>query len=324
MGRWYEPTVLESSSWWNAVSGVPQYPWSWLPLWCISYWKELHNIKLVWKTWNNGIQWIEGNIQKASGDGQIFEWLKKAKFYVKNLCWRERTDIPGADGSNTSTNTFVAFLSNGTIMNTDNMNMMFLHLSNRAEKDEFMDSLIIIETLWFMFVIGKATTEKHYDQPSSSYLHCLKGRIQNEGVVALVFTAHMEDEKHWLAFWVDFENKEIAYGMSTYNIPQATSDVNVLLFVQYQRRLTGSQRNGTTWRDVLEIGSLRIWGRMPSNMVARQIGLTVEFWLQTPLLMTSMVVRSGPPSTRHLHKLDGLSICVMPISKMYAFVVMTS
>ena len=110
----------------------------------------------------------------------------------------------------------MAFLSNSVMMATDHMNMMFSYLSDHAECDEATDAFIVINNLHFMHEIEKAKTSRHWDSPSPSFLRCLEEWILDKKVLAMVFPVFLADMKHWLAFWINFENKEIAYGIQLY------------------------------------------------------------------------------------------------------------
>jgi hypothetical protein len=92
------------------------------------------------------------------------------------------------------------------------INMMFSHLSERAEEDTTLDSFVIIETTRFMHDINKATSERDHTKPLTSFLKHLEDRICNENFDTLVFPAHLDEEKHWLAFKIDFEHRELSYG----------------------------------------------------------------------------------------------------------------
>jgi len=98
------------------------------------------------------------------------------------------------------------------MMVTNHMNMMFSYLSDRVERDEATNAFVVIENLCFMHEIKKAKTLKHWDSPSPSFLKCLEEWILDKKVLVMVFPVFMADMKHWLAFRIDFENAEIAYG----------------------------------------------------------------------------------------------------------------
>jgi hypothetical protein len=174
----------------------------------------MHEIHAVQQDWKKAIQWVDEHIHKAGTvqTDDTRELFKAAEILLNELRWDEHTDIPGSDGCGTTTFTFAAYLSDNKMMNTDHINMMFSHLSDRAEQDTMIDSFVVIEKLRFMNAIEKVSDAKGRDQPSQPFLRRLEDKIKKKDIQAVVFPVYMKKEKHWLTMRADFEEKEISYG----------------------------------------------------------------------------------------------------------------
>lgn len=189
----------------------PRYPGSRVPLWWIGFWRKMHKIHEIQQGWKKAIQWVEEHVHKG-GSNDTQELFREAEILLTKLRWDKHTNIPGADGVNTTTFAFAAYLSDSKMMNTDHVNMMFSHLSDRAEQDTMTDSFVVIEKLRFMNAIEKVSDAKDHDQPSQPFLRRLENKIKKKDVQALVFPVYMKKEKHWLTMRADFEEKELSYG----------------------------------------------------------------------------------------------------------------
>ena len=99
------------------------------------------------------------------------------------------------------------------MMGTDHINMMFASLSERAEEDPTTDAYVIIEQLRFMGAVKKVACAKK-NKKSERWLRRLEDKVRNGEVHAIVLPVYMENERHWVAIRIDFENEEIAYGES--------------------------------------------------------------------------------------------------------------
>jgi hypothetical protein len=187
----------------------PQYPGSYLPLWSIGFWKEMLNIVEAQGIWRGAVAWLEEEADRHLGDAR--QLMDTAQLYTKSIRWREETGVSGA-GTYTTTFAFSAFLSNNTMMATDHINMMFAHLADRAETDKVTDDFVMIENLRFMHEIEKANSYTYWDSPSPSFLRRLEERVLQKALTAMIFPVYLANMRHWLAFRIDFENKELAYG----------------------------------------------------------------------------------------------------------------
>ena len=191
----------------------PRYPGSRVPLWWIGLWTELHNVNDTQQDWMKAAQWVEERMHKRLKDlepeGQL---LNHAKKVLSKLRWNEQTDIPGADGIHTSTFTFASYLSDNKMMNTDHINMMFAHLSERAEEDPTTDNFVIIEKLRFMKAIEKVARATKKDEKSERWLARIEDKVRNGDIQAIVLPVHIPDQMHWTTIRIDFEEQEIAYG----------------------------------------------------------------------------------------------------------------
>lgn len=180
----------------------------------------MHRLHELQRGWKDAIQWVEEHLRNAGCEAEKGAF-RNARNLLDRIRWDEQTKIPGTDGNGTSTFSFAAYLSDDTLMNTDRINMMFSHLSDRAEEDLTTDSFVIIEQLRFMEALAKFSNQvaqKH------RFLDQLGKRIKDGDVQAIVFPVHMPDQKHWLTMQIDIELREISYGVSILGV-----DTNVKL-----------------------------------------------------------------------------------------------
>lgn len=101
-------------------------------------------------------------------------------------------------------------------MNDTLIDMMFSHLSECTEEDATLDSFVIIETMRFMHDINKARSETDHTNPLTTFLKCLEAHIRKSNYDTLIFPVHLEEEKHWLVFKIDFDCQELSYGKLKY------------------------------------------------------------------------------------------------------------
>ena len=187
----------------------PRYPGSYVPLWWLGFWTELHNIHKVQHDWKKATEWVE----RTSGGLEQEAYLRKqAQVIFRNLRWNEHTDIAGADGVNTSTSSFARYLSDGKMMGTDHINMMFAYLSELAERDPVIDNYVVIERLRFMKAVEKAVCAKEKDGKSERWLGLLEDKVRSGDIKAVVLPVYLEKFKHWITIRIDFEEEEISYG----------------------------------------------------------------------------------------------------------------
>ncbi|KAF8814343.1 hypothetical protein BYT27DRAFT_7250099 [Phlegmacium glaucopus] len=195
----------------------PQYPGSRVPLWWIGFWTELHNIHKIQQDWMKAMEWVEERTEGAQKKEQEMRLWKQAKDILNQLRWNEHTNIPDADGVSTSTFKFASYLSDNKMMDTDHINMMFAHLSERAEEDPATDSFVVIEQLRFLKAIEKVACAKGKDDrchKSERWLGWLKQKISDRDVQAIILPVYLPDHKHWVMIQIDFEEEEIVYGDS--------------------------------------------------------------------------------------------------------------
>ena len=110
--------------------------------------------------WRRSLMWVDRHTREDSG---LCAKLKIARTRLLSLQWNEKTVIPGA-GTNSTAQESLRVLSDDWV-NDVLIDMMFSHLSERAEQNEALDSIIIVETLRFMRDINRATSESDHTQP---------------------------------------------------------------------------------------------------------------------------------------------------------------
>jgi hypothetical protein len=186
----------------------PVYPNSRLPLWIVSFWKYMWETIGIQDLWRKAEKWLESEIKTANGKGK--EMCFEAQRLLRVLRWSEETEVAGANQDRT--HLFAAYLSNNTMMSTGHINMMFSHLSDRAETDDTIDTMVAIETLRFPMLLEKAKSANALKTKPSKFMTRLEKRVMDEELKHLIFPAYTEKQKHWIVVKVDFERKELSYG----------------------------------------------------------------------------------------------------------------
>lgn len=194
----------------------PSYPNSRLPLWSVQFWTKAHEVKDAQLQWKKALDWFDTNF--SNGDEEL---RRSTRTRLLALRWNELTDIPGA-GNRTTTQLFACLLS-ADRMSDVLVDMMFSHLSERAEGDPTLDNIIIIETLRFMNDINKAAKKEDHNEPLTSFLKRLEDRIKATQSDTLLFPAFLEKPKHWLTFKIDFRTSELSYGKQNTQEPERDS-----------------------------------------------------------------------------------------------------
>ena len=64
-----------------------------------------------------------------------------------------------------------------------------------------------------MAAVKKVACAKR-NEKSEWWLRRLEDKVRNGEVHAIVLPVYMENERHWVAIWINFENEEISYGES--------------------------------------------------------------------------------------------------------------
>ncbi|KAF9459537.1 hypothetical protein BDZ94DRAFT_1381618 [Collybia nuda] len=185
----------------------PSYSNSRLPLWTVQFWTKAHEVKDAQLKWKKALDWFDTKF--SDGNEELRSATRRRLLALR---WNELTNIPGA-GNQTTTQLFASLLS-ADRMSDVLVDMMFSHLSERAEGDPTLDNIVIIETLRFMNDINKATKKEDHNTPLTSLLKRLEDRIKETQSDTLLFPIFLEKEKHWLTFKIDFRNSELSYGDS--------------------------------------------------------------------------------------------------------------
>ncbi|KIJ91181.1 hypothetical protein K443DRAFT_126315 [Laccaria amethystina LaAM-08-1] len=146
--------------------------------------------------------------------------FQKACTHLLSLRWNEQTTIPGAASQGTTFD-FAGLLASYWITGT-HIDMMFQNLSERTESNDVLDTLVIIENLRFMNDINKAKAVTDHNKPLTKFLKWLEDQIKSNDSNKLVFPAHMEKMKHWIAVEIDFKARTISYANLT-NVAQGDS-----------------------------------------------------------------------------------------------------
>ncbi|KAK7045865.1 Methionine--tRNA ligase, mitochondrial [Paramarasmius palmivorus] len=191
----------------------PLYQQSRFPLWTVGLWQRLYAAGERQAEWRASLKWLDNAACNSSPSEQTA--LDKARKQLLQLRWNEAVNISGAP-SHARTPLLARFLS-WKYMTSGLMDIMFQALSDRAEADELLDSLVIIETTRIQEYLGKVVSAKDFQSDTiPSVLLCLEDTIKQycSGSVALVFPIHNRDQEHWLTCKVDFGEGTIAFGDS--------------------------------------------------------------------------------------------------------------
>ena len=184
----------------------PAFPWSYLPLWCIQFWKDMYTIYGARREWKEAVEWLDENgINSTGNKRELFIHVRQT---LGTLRWNEETTIPGAN--QTTTLAFASYLSYETMMSTIHIDMMFAYLSELVGDSERGGTHV--ETMRFWFEIDKLKSQADLEKQSKHFMRHIEQRINDGEIKILIMPCFLKREHHWLTIKIDFVDQTLSYG----------------------------------------------------------------------------------------------------------------
>ena len=158
----------------------PVFPGSYLPFWCIQFWKDMWVIHDAQGEWKEAIVWLD---ELSNSEGSKKDLFICARRSLETLRWNEDTGIPGAN--RTTTLEFASYLSHNKMMKTIHLDMMFTFVSELAGDVE--EEKAHVETMRFWREIDMLKSKEDLDKPSHAFpqLKCFDMIPSNHFLCAL-------------------------------------------------------------------------------------------------------------------------------------------
>ncbi|KAG7095522.1 hypothetical protein E1B28_006260 [Marasmius oreades] len=202
---WLEQNILDGI---QSIAN-PSYPGDRFPLWSVEAWHEFYKAVEKQRKWRQCSQWLSEHARRPTAT-QLF--VLEAQKYLGQLGWNESLDLPGS-GTHDTTFQFSRLVSDLKIDGTL-IDLMCHQLMERLENNELVDSELMIANRALMHNVNGAQKERDHLEPRTKYLKHLAMQIKALKTRYLVFPAFNEEIQHWLAFQIDFVQKNISYGDS--------------------------------------------------------------------------------------------------------------
>ncbi|KAF9022437.1 hypothetical protein BDZ89DRAFT_205356 [Hymenopellis radicata] len=167
----------------------PAYPDSRLPIFALTCWERMHELTEI---------------------GSL-DTLEDAHRRLLAMRWNGSLHIPGAPSQ--ATHLFLVQLLADDQVSTGIVDCMSSYLSSRLEEQPERDEAVVVETLQFMFELGKMKRAKDFNEKSPKYVRRLEAMLR-EGKKKLLFPVYWPEMHHFFAVKIDFKTREIAYGDS--------------------------------------------------------------------------------------------------------------
>ncbi|KAH7903096.1 hypothetical protein BJ138DRAFT_1197369 [Hygrophoropsis aurantiaca] len=189
-----------------------------LPLWTLTYWKEISLVFRKKALWNNAHRWLARMGQE--GNLYCLEETDQARHAMGALCWGAPFH---AIGGGTGPEALLPLLSDAEWLDDDIINLSMRMLSERAQLIPELSTSTLIAPLLFSTNLQAASEGKllpHLDR-YTSFFKSGQRKI-------LYFPAHVNNN-HWVAFRIDFKRHTLEYGDSLMSAPKPTKVIQAAL-----------------------------------------------------------------------------------------------
>jgi hypothetical protein len=171
----------------------PQYRTSYLPLFAIQIWLEIHNIHDIQKQWQASLLWMDSCPENVPDLA-----LNEAHHRLSNLRWNSTVSGPKPSGKIKSS--MLTRLLGVEWINDDLMDIMIHHLQARLEADVELSTYVMITDLAFMREVEKAKSPTQFDSPPQWLIHLEQNIKHQDPQPLFYFPAHITDQHHWICF----------------------------------------------------------------------------------------------------------------------------
>ncbi|KAF8167513.1 hypothetical protein B0H34DRAFT_854442 [Crassisporium funariophilum] len=194
-----------------------------LPLWIITFWKEVKRLTKIQSAWNQSLKWLLLAETRKRQDGKPAlpsDLIQKARKSLQSLRWNATMAYCRRT---TLTSQLSHFLGTFWLSN-DHINMMVeeMLLDMHAERPE---DLKYIQVASLSFARELRAVEEKLALPFSArqktLLHKYELLVKEDGLQKLYFPVHVT-ENHWIVGMVNFKKKSIAFADSLYALNKSS------------------------------------------------------------------------------------------------------
>ncbi|KAF6765888.1 hypothetical protein DFP72DRAFT_996748 [Ephemerocybe angulata] len=179
------------------------------PLWAVSFWKLLLDIRDGQKMWKRSLAWCNSEMEQRQkkGDYDTVMMLEEVKEQLDELPWNDSMDFERRWSRTLSLSHFL-----GPERLTDShLNMMVAIIAEKVSPE----AKVLIAPLAFTYDI--ITIDRKLKLPSKRWNRTIltqyERRIKQDGIKELHFPLHV-DGNHWIVGKVDFIKSTVSYGNS--------------------------------------------------------------------------------------------------------------
>lgn len=168
-----------------------------LPMWAPTYWQKISKLISMQTDWKRAKSWVDTNAQKLSG-------FPTSDIIFAAQAWNS----PLYRSSDLTTHTLAQLLADRWLSD-DIMLLMVGHLQDRLQQNPVLDASTIIAPSLFYTVIEKAAKTNKFDFLA---LQRVEDQIKY-GKRRHLWMGGFIGGNHEIALRIDFEKKELAYGV---------------------------------------------------------------------------------------------------------------
>ncbi|KAJ3007533.1 hypothetical protein NUW54_g3516 [Trametes sanguinea] len=212
-------------AWFDGAKSVTdfRYKQSRLPLWVLTYWREMSRTLEKRQLWRQASAWLSNSVK---GQEASRELAGQAEGLFDRLAWGVDLRVLGAA---TTTETLSMLLSDKWL-DDEMIDMLVTDIANRALGIPSISATTVVTTLAF--------------QHST-----LKVRLMEGAKKRLFFPANI-DNCHWIAFCIDFESETISYGDSQHAVQNRVKPTRSITQLVNALKAWACQEMGSTLRDI--------------------------------------------------------------------------
>ena len=185
----------------------PHYKGGSLPLWVVSFWDRMLDVREEQKTWQKATQWLRRHWREDKSSRMKI--INECWALLGSLEWDTKLCLPGGAGLTVN----LAQLLEDQMVSGDIVDMMVQYLGNRIKQDTSdISQSYDVATLSFMDLIDKEWKARRASTGTiSSYLRRLQTQMKISPKV-LLFPVNLPKMKYYIGFAIDFKKKTIYYG----------------------------------------------------------------------------------------------------------------
>ncbi|KAF8797488.1 hypothetical protein BYT27DRAFT_7237241 [Phlegmacium glaucopus] len=182
-----------------------------LPLWAVTFWKDVVVLNEKQKLWRQSIKWLdleEGKARKEK-NSKVLELVEEACHVLDHLPWDAKMKYCNQQ---TLTSQLSRFL--GTFwLSDDHIQMMIEELNCDLNTKPQLSKTITIASVYFSVSINNV--QNNINLPSQSRMKTMLGgyetRVKQGGLEKLYFPLNVNGN-HWIAGLVDFKKRIVVFG----------------------------------------------------------------------------------------------------------------